>query len=107
MDVVSASRASARARIAIRALLEGNKLADGTAHIGLMLQKDRGTSRNFYSEATRVALDPDRLTAQKCARCSYQLTQTYLCLQCPNVHCPPDAEAHFKEEGHSFGGCAR
>lgn len=68
-----------------------------------MIQKDPGTSRNFYSSATRVALDPDRLTAQKCARCSYQLTQTYLCMQCPTVHCPEDARLHSSEELHMFG----
>ncbi|KAF8250268.1 cysteine proteinase [Wilcoxina mikolae CBS 423.85] len=75
----------------------------GCEHIGFMFQEDRGTSRNSYSSATRVALDPDRLTVQKCARCSYMLTQTYLCMQCPMVHCLRDAKQHAKEQCHTFG----
>ena len=70
-----------------------------------MFQKDATTSKIFYSSATRVALDPDRLTVQKCAidKCSFVLTQTYLCMQCPMVHCPRDAKLHAKKEGHMFG----
>jgi hypothetical protein len=77
-----------------------------TEHIGMMFQKDenRKTTKNFYSSATRVALDLDRLTAQKCEKCKYILTRTYLCVQCSTVHCPKDAQKHFKEERHTFGG---
>ncbi|KAA8913921.1 hypothetical protein FN846DRAFT_897065 [Sphaerosporella brunnea] len=66
-------------------------------------QSGSATTKKFYSSATRVALDSDRLTAQKCAECSYMLTQTFLCMQCATVHCPDDAEEHYLTEGHTFG----
>jgi ubiquitin carboxyl-terminal hydrolase 22/27/51 len=75
-------------------------------HIGLMFQNPQSgsaTTKKFYSSATRVALDSDRLTAQKCAKCSYMLTRTFLCMQCATVHCPEDAEQHYREERHTFG----
>ncbi|KAI5855442.1 hypothetical protein BZA05DRAFT_443093 [Tricharina praecox] len=75
----------------------------GCEHIGSAFQGGSTTSKTLYSGATRVALDSDRLTAQKCVYCSYMLVQTFLCMQCATVHCPRDAEQHYREEGHSFG----
>ncbi|KAI5813821.1 hypothetical protein BZA77DRAFT_320403 [Pyronema omphalodes] len=75
----------------------------GCEHIGKHFLKDNNSCRTCYSSATRVALDPDRLTVQKCAKCSYMLTQTYLCMSCPSVHCPADAKDHAELENHSFG----
>ncbi|KAI5806273.1 hypothetical protein EDC01DRAFT_639370, partial [Geopyxis carbonaria] len=78
----------------------------GCEHIGRMFQHDSDTakqSRQFYSSATRVALDAERLAVQTCARCSYILRRTYLCLQCPAAHCFGDAEGHARDTGHMFG----
>lgn len=63
----------------------------------------REHTKVWYSGAARVALDAERLTAQKCEVCSYVLRRTYLCMQCPKVHCARDAEVHAREAQHTFG----
>ena len=59
--------------------------------------------RDSYVSAIRVLADPNRLDAQTCTKCNEVLTRTLLCLQCSNVACQKEAEAHSKATRHAFG----
>jgi len=59
--------------------------------------------RDSYASAIRLLADPNRLDAQTCSKCNEVLTRTILCLQCSNVACQREAEAHSKNTRHMFG----
>ncbi|KAG0128448.1 hypothetical protein HOY82DRAFT_621803 [Tuber indicum] len=80
-------------------------LTYGCNHIEKPLQgpTEGNKMRVLYGSATRVALDSSRAHAQTCEKCKFLITRTFLCMQCPSIYCPKDAEAHYKEKNHRFG----
>jgi len=75
----------------------------GTGHIQIILDGAMGSVRDSYASAIRLLADPNRLDAQTCSKCNEVLTRTILCLQCSNVACQKEAEAHSKNTRHMFG----
>lgn len=76
-----------------------------TDHIKDLFQQGIKATRSYYTGAARVAFDSARTTAQSCIKCDcrFKITRTLLCMQCPLVHCPKDAELHSVDMRHVFG----
>ncbi|KAI5793866.1 hypothetical protein DFH27DRAFT_146876 [Peziza echinospora] len=77
--------------------------AYGCSHIKLLLDSAMVSVRDSYVSAIRLLADQNRLDAQTCTKCNEVLTRTMLCLQCSNVACQKEAEAHSKATRHMFG----
>lgn len=72
-------------------------------HIQIILDGAKDDVRDNYASAIRLLADSNRLDAQTCSKCNEVLTRTILCLQCNNVACQKEAEAHSKNTRHMFG----
>ncbi|KAF8424052.1 hypothetical protein EV426DRAFT_600348 [Tirmania nivea] len=81
----------------------GGLSAYGCSHIQIILDGAMVPVRDSYASAIRLLADPNRLDAQTCNKCNEVLTRTILCLQCSNVACQREAEAHSKNTRHMFG----
>lgn len=83
--------------------MRGSGCAGGTDHIKLLIDEAMLSVQDSYVSAIRLLADPTRLDSQTCTKCQEVLTKTVLCLQCSNVSCQKEAEAHSKSTRHMFG----